>query len=72
MTAPPDSSSNAEQRMLGAVPDEPALGRGPAPGKYSRHDYHHPAAATATMTASRVERPAAACSTVNPGRKRGC
>ncbi|HET9889469.1 MAG TPA: FdhF/YdeP family oxidoreductase [Mycobacterium sp.] len=22
----------------------PALGRGPVPGKYSRHDYHHPAA----------------------------
>ena len=31
--------------MFGAVPDKPALGRGPAPGgDYSRHEYHHPAA----------------------------
>ena len=31
--------------MLGAVPGEPALGRGPASkGEYSRHEYHHPAA----------------------------
>src|ERR671919_252815 len=31
--------------MLGAVPGEAALGRGPAPdGDYARHDYHHPAA----------------------------
>ena len=31
--------------MLGAVPREPALGRGPVPdGDYSRHKYHHPAA----------------------------
>ena len=31
--------------MLGAVPREPALGRGPVPdGDYSRHEYHHPAA----------------------------
>jgi molybdopterin-dependent oxidoreductase alpha subunit len=30
--------------MLGAVPGVPALGRGPVPGDYSRHDYHHPAA----------------------------
>jgi molybdopterin-dependent oxidoreductase alpha subunit len=31
--------------MLGAVPGEPALGRGPAPnGHYSRHEYHHAAA----------------------------
>jgi molybdopterin-dependent oxidoreductase alpha subunit len=36
---------DAEQRMLGAVPGAPALGRGPAPdGQYSRHAYHHPAA----------------------------
>ncbi|MHB8960290.1 MAG: FdhF/YdeP family oxidoreductase [Candidatus Limnocylindrales bacterium] len=35
----------AAQRMLGAVPGVPALGRGPADGgKFSRHDYHHPAA----------------------------
>ena len=35
----------AEQRMLGAIPGVPALGRGPAPsGHYSRHEYHHPAA----------------------------
>jgi molybdopterin-dependent oxidoreductase alpha subunit len=32
--------------MLGAVPGAPALGRGPVPedGKFSRHEYHHPAA----------------------------
>jgi molybdopterin-dependent oxidoreductase alpha subunit len=31
--------------MLGSVPGEPALGRGPAPdGRYSRHEYDHPAA----------------------------
>src|SRR5689334_14393651 len=30
--------------MLGAMPGEAALGRGPAPGNYSRHEYHHPAA----------------------------
>ena len=36
---------DAEKRMLGATPGEPALGRGPAPnGDYSRHEYHHPAA----------------------------
>ena len=37
--------NDAEQRMLGAIPGEPALGRGPAPdGDYSRHEYDHPAA----------------------------
>lgn len=36
---------DAEQLRLGAVPGEPALGRGPAlSGGYSRHEYHHPAA----------------------------
>ena len=31
--------------MLGAIPGEPALGRGPAPDDdYSRHEYDHPAA----------------------------
>src|SRR5271166_1908483 len=31
--------------MLGAIPGEPALGRGPMPtGEYSRHEYDHPAA----------------------------
>ncbi|HEX8895764.1 MAG TPA: FdhF/YdeP family oxidoreductase [Terriglobales bacterium] len=36
---------DAKQRMLGAIPGEPALGRGPAPtGDYSRHEYDHPAA----------------------------
>jgi molybdopterin-dependent oxidoreductase alpha subunit len=34
-----------EQRMFGAIPGEPALGRGPTPtGDYSRHEYDHPAA----------------------------
>jgi molybdopterin-dependent oxidoreductase alpha subunit len=41
----PDPKNDAEQRMLGTIPGEPALGRGPAPGDdYSRHDYDHPAA----------------------------
>jgi len=45
MASPPHESQEAEQRMLGAVPGVPALGRGPAPdGDYSRHKYHHPAA----------------------------
>jgi molybdopterin-dependent oxidoreductase alpha subunit len=44
MTSPLDEKQDAEQRMLGAVPNMPALGRGPVPGKYYRHDYHHPAA----------------------------
>jgi hypothetical protein len=36
---------DAEQRMLGTVPGEPALGRGPTPrGDHSRHEYDHPAA----------------------------
>ncbi len=39
------SAHDAEQRMLGAVPGTPALGRGPAPdGEWSRHEYDHPAA----------------------------
>jgi molybdopterin-dependent oxidoreductase alpha subunit len=45
MTSPPDETHDTEQRMLGAVPGQAALGRGPAPtDDYSRHDYHHPAA----------------------------
>ncbi len=45
MPSPWDKTRNAERRMLGAVPDGPALGRGPAPdGDYSRHEYDHPAA----------------------------
>jgi molybdopterin-dependent oxidoreductase alpha subunit len=40
-----DQTGDAEQRMLGAIPGEPALGRGPATkGEYSRHEYDHPAA----------------------------
>src|SRR6201997_11050 len=39
------SVHDAEQQMLGAIPGEPALGRGPTPtGEYSRHEYDHPAA----------------------------
>ncbi|GAB3841514.1 FdhF/YdeP family oxidoreductase [Dactylosporangium cerinum] len=40
-----DENHDAEQLMMGAVPGEPALGRGPVRnGGYSRHEYHHPAA----------------------------
>ena len=40
-----DDAHDAEQRMLGAVPGEPAAGRGPTQkGTHSRHEYHHPAA----------------------------
>ncbi|MCU1457527.1 MAG: molybdopterin-dependent oxidoreductase alpha subunit [Actinomycetia bacterium] len=43
--SPSDKSPDKEQLMLGAVPGEPALGRGPVPdGHYSRHEYDHPAA----------------------------
>jgi molybdopterin-dependent oxidoreductase alpha subunit len=45
MASPPHERQDAEQRMFGAVPGVPALGRGPAPrGDFSRHEYHHPAA----------------------------
>jgi molybdopterin-dependent oxidoreductase alpha subunit len=44
MTSSPDERQGAEQRMLGGATDVPAVGRGPAPGAYSRHEYHHPAA----------------------------
>ena len=41
----PRSDERIEKRMLGVVPGEAAVGRGPAPdGDYSRHEYHHPAA----------------------------
>jgi molybdopterin-dependent oxidoreductase alpha subunit len=40
-----DMKRDAEQQMLGSIPGEPALGRGPAPsGDHSRHEYQHPAA----------------------------
>jgi len=40
-----DDPHDAEQRMLGAVPGEPAAGRGPTQkGTHARHEYHHPAA----------------------------
>ncbi|HZC52364.1 MAG TPA: FdhF/YdeP family oxidoreductase, partial [Mycobacterium sp.] len=42
---PSDRTGASEERMLGEIPGEPALGRGPADGgTYSRHEYHHPAA----------------------------
>ena len=45
VATPPDEAHEKEQRMLGAVPGEPALSRGPAQGDdYSRHEYDHPAA----------------------------
>jgi molybdopterin-dependent oxidoreductase alpha subunit len=45
VASPPDERQDAEQRMLGAVPGTPALGRGPAPqDDHARHEYHHPAA----------------------------
>jgi molybdopterin-dependent oxidoreductase alpha subunit len=37
-------NEDATRRMLAAAPGEVALGRGPLPGEFSRHDYHHPAA----------------------------
>jgi len=40
----PDDTHSAEQRRLGAIVGEPALGRGPAESDHSRHEYHHPAA----------------------------
>jgi molybdopterin-dependent oxidoreductase alpha subunit len=45
MASRPVERNDAEQRMLGAVAGEPALGRGPAPtGDHGRHEYDHPAA----------------------------
>jgi hypothetical protein len=45
MPSRPENSDDAAQRMLGAVPAVPALGRGPRPtDEFARHDYHHPAA----------------------------
>jgi hypothetical protein len=45
MSATNNDSSDAQNLMLGAVPDAQALGRGPVPdGNFWRHDYHHPAA----------------------------
>src|SRR5246500_5085709 len=54
--AAPSKRDSAEQLMLGAVPGEQALGRGPAPtGDYARHEYHHPAAGWgAARSVSRV------------------
>jgi molybdopterin-dependent oxidoreductase alpha subunit len=43
--SPADEPAVADRRMLGDVPGELAVGRGPAPdGGYSRHEYDHPAA----------------------------
>ena len=45
VATPPDEAHEKEQGMLGAIPGEAALGRGPAQGgDYSRHEYDHPAA----------------------------
>jgi molybdopterin-dependent oxidoreductase alpha subunit len=45
MTTSSNETRDVEKRMLGATPNEPALGRGPTPTeKYSRHDYDDPAA----------------------------
>jgi molybdopterin-dependent oxidoreductase alpha subunit len=45
MSATNNDGSDAQDRMLGSGPGAQALGRGPAPdGKFSRHEYHHPAA----------------------------
>ena len=45
MSAANNGSGEAQDRMLGSVPGGQALGPGPAPdGRFSRHDYHHPAA----------------------------
>jgi len=45
LPTPAKNAQDAERRMLGAIPGEAALGRGPAPtGDYARHEYDHPAA----------------------------
>jgi molybdopterin-dependent oxidoreductase alpha subunit len=45
MPADSDQAAADAERMLGAVPGAPALGRGPASdGQFGRTDYHHPAA----------------------------
>jgi molybdopterin-dependent oxidoreductase alpha subunit len=45
VASPSDEVLEAETRMLGGRPDEPAVGRGPTPtGTYSRHPYDDPAA----------------------------
>jgi molybdopterin-dependent oxidoreductase alpha subunit len=45
LTESSQRAQDREQLMLGAVPGEPAVGRGPAPdGEWSRHEYDHPAA----------------------------
>jgi molybdopterin-dependent oxidoreductase alpha subunit len=45
MASQSDETHNREQRRLGAIAGQPALGRGPATdAAYSRHEYHDPAA----------------------------
>src|SRR5262249_5335378 len=45
MASTVEPAYDAEQHRLGAVPGAAAVGRGPAPdGKFSRHEYEHPAA----------------------------
>lgn len=45
MASTTDQSRDAQNRMLGAVPGVPAVGRGPtANGQHSRHRYDHPTA----------------------------
>jgi hypothetical protein len=55
MSSRHESSNSAAERMLGAVPGEVALGRGPVPDSgFSRHEYDHPAAGWGRRAASRA------------------
>jgi hypothetical protein len=50
-----DDERNRERRMLGAIPGEPAVGRGPAEaGAYARHEYDPAAGWGAARSVARV------------------